>query len=43
MHIISKIYNRIISEINLNLDIDYRELWLLENAMCILCNIYLSS
>lgn len=40
---ISKIYNRLIDENNLNLDIDYRDLWLLENSMCILCNIYLLS
>lgn len=39
----SKIYNRLINEINLNLDVDYRELWLLENTMCILCNNYLLS
>ena len=38
LHMISKIYNRLANEINLNLDIDYRELWLLENSMCILCN-----
>lgn len=43
LHMVSKIYNRLINEINLNLDIDYRELWLLENSMCILCNCYLSS
>lgn len=43
IHMISQIYNRLINEINLNLDIDYRELWLLENTMCILCNLYLLS
>ncbi len=42
-NLISKIYNRLINEINLNLDIDYRELWLLENSICILCNSYLLS
>lgn len=41
--IVSKIYNRLINEINLNIDIDYRELWLLENSMCILCNNYILS
>ena len=43
MHMISKIYERLINETNLNLDVDYRELWLLENAMCLLGNLYLSS
>lgn len=42
-HLISKIYNRLINEMKLNLDIDYRELWLLENTICILCNNYLLS
>ena len=42
-YLISKIYNRLINESNLNLDIDYRELWLLENTICILCNCYLLS
>lgn len=40
-YLVSKIYNRLINEINLNLDIDYRELWLLENTICILCNSYI--
>ena len=35
-YLVFKIYNRLINEIFLNLDIDYRELWLLENTMCIL-------
>ena len=43
IYLISKIYNRLINEINLNLDVDYRELWLLENTLCILCNNYLLS
>jgi len=43
IQMISKIYNRLISENNLNLNIDYRDLWLLENSMCILCNSYLLS
>lgn len=43
MHMISKIYERLINETNLNIDVDYRELWLLENVMCILANLYLSS
>lgn len=41
-HLVSQIYNRLINEINLNLGIDYRELWLLENTICILCNSYIS-
>ena len=43
IHLISKIYERLIYETALNLDIDYRELWILENAMSILCNFYLLS
>lgn len=40
-HMISKIFERLYSETRLNLDIDYRELWLLENSICILVNYYM--
>ena len=40
---ISKIFERLFSETRLNLTVDYRELWLLENSICILVNTYLSS
>lgn len=40
---ISSIFKRLFSETRLNLDIDYRELWLLENSICILVNCYLAS
>lgn len=43
LHMIFKIYNRLVNEMNLNIEIDYRELWLLENSMCVLCNSYLIS
>lgn len=39
---ISKIFERAIWETKLNLEIDYRELWLLENALCLLLNSYKS-
>ncbi len=42
-YMIIKIFERLINELNLNLNIDYRELWLLENTLCILGNLYLSS
>lgn len=35
---VSKIFERLFSETRLNLTIDYRELWLLENCICILLN-----
>lgn len=35
---VSKIFERFFSEMRLNLTIDYRELWLLENCICILIN-----
>ena len=41
MHIVNCVYNRLFSETKLNLPIDYRELWLLENCICILVNQYL--
>ncbi len=37
-YMISKIFERLWSETRLNLTIDYRELWLLENSICILIN-----
>ena len=43
MNMISKIFTRLFSETSLNLIIDYRELWLLENVICILINYYLAS
>jgi len=39
---IVKIFERLFSETRLNLHIDYRELWLLENSICILINCYLA-
>ena len=38
LYIVSKIFERLFSETRLDLVIDYRELWLLENAVCILIN-----
>lgn len=43
INMMSKIFERLFSETQLNLVIDYRELWLLENAICILVNCYLDS
>lgn len=40
---VAKIFERLFSETKLNLTIDYRELWLLENAICILVHCYLLS
>lgn len=40
---ISKIFERLLSEMRLNLTIDYRDLWLLENSICILVDCYLVS
>lgn len=39
----SKIFERLFSETQLNLKIDYRELWLLENSLCLLTNSYFDS
>lgn len=36
--IVTKTFERLFSETRLNLAIDYRELWLLENCICILIN-----
>lgn len=40
---IMKIFERLFSETKLSLAIDYREIWLLENAVCLLINNYISS
>ena len=40
---VSKIFKRLFSETRLDLEIDYRELWLLENSICILIDCYLAS
>lgn len=40
---VSKIFERLFSETRLNLTIDYRELWLLENCICILINYCIES
>lgn len=42
-HLTSKIFERLFSETQLNLKIDYRELWLLENSLCLLANSYFVS
>ena len=42
-HLISAIFERLFSETQLNLNIDYRELWLLENSLCLLANSYFAS
>ncbi|WP_310602317.1 toll/interleukin-1 receptor domain-containing protein [Anaerosporobacter sp.] len=39
----SKAFERLFSETLLNLTIDYRELWLLENSICILIEHYITS
>ena len=36
---VSAIFHRLFSETILNISVDYREIWLLENALCILINI----
>lgn len=38
-----KVFERLFAETRLKLDIDYRDLWLLENAICILVDVYRSS
>lgn len=40
---IQKIFERLFSETKLNLAIDYRELWLLENTICLLVQYYMDS
>lgn len=37
----SMVFERLFSETRLNLSVDYRELWLLENCICILADSYL--
>jgi hypothetical protein len=39
----SKVFERLFSETLLDLPIDYRELWLLENSICILIEYYITS
>ena len=38
--LVKKIFTKLFSETKLNLSIDYRETWLLENAICLLINEY---
>lgn len=40
--LVSKIFMRLFDETRLHLNVDYREIWLLENALCILINNYLA-
>lgn len=42
-YMISKIFERLWSETRLNLIIDYRELWLLENSICLLIHDFYST
>lgn len=39
----TKIFKRLFAETRLNLPVDYREIWLLENAICLLVEHYLTS
>ena len=39
---LTRIFERLFCETKLNLSIDYRELWLLENSICILVNQYVN-
>lgn len=39
----TRIFERLFSETRLNLAVDYRELWLLENTICILVDYYIVS
>lgn len=41
INMLVRIFDRLFSETKLNLTIDYRELWLLENSICILVNLYI--
>lgn len=43
INLVSRIFTRLFDETRLSIKIDYRELWLLENAICLLVNIYLES
>ncbi len=38
-----QLFNRLFSETQLSIAIDYREIWLLENALCLLANYYLAA
>ena len=38
---IFKIFERLFAETKLNITVDYRELWLLENIICIISNRYI--
>ena len=40
---VKKVFERLFSETKLHLEIDYRDLWLLENSICILIDCYLAS
>lgn len=39
---ISSIFERLFCETKLNVSVDYREIWLLENSICILVNQYIN-
>ena len=39
----TKVFERLFEETLLNLSVDYRELWLLENSLCLLFECYLRS
>lgn len=41
--LVTRIFDRVFSEIRLSLATDYREIWLLENALCLLINDYIAS
>ena len=41
INMISCIFERLFSETKLNIKVDYREIWLLENTICILINQYI--
>lgn len=42
LNMVAKIFERLFSETRLHLSVDYRDLWLLENSICILVNLYLA-
>lgn len=39
----TKVFDRLFTETLLNLSVDYREIWLLENSLCILIDYYITS
>ena len=41
--LVTRIFDRVFSEIRLSLATDYREIWLLENTLCLLINDYIAS